>query len=434
MDEHEKIELRSQEVQEIIGHIPHWVIRYGITSIFFVILSLLLMACIIKYPDIVYSRVTLTTFPPPISIIARSAGEIKLLVLDNDRVKKGQVLGYLKNTTDLEAVQYLSMKLEQLNLGSNQTDSILNSDYFDKNLRLGELQVYYNSLLKSIEDIKAFSRFQIDSIQIASLNNQIVSLHKINEKINIKKQIYLNDESITRRKFLLDSMLVNEKVFASLELDNSKRILFQSQLALEEINSSLINNNIQAEQLSNQIKQVTNSNFQLKSALHISLQNSLKQLESILSEWKQKYLLISQYNGTATFANLWTDNQFVNNNQEIMKIVPDVGPENIMVQAMVLISGSGKLEIGQQVNIKVDNYPYNEFGMLVGKIKSISLVPINNVYTVYVVLSDGLLTTQNKHLEFKQEMQGNAEIITRDMRLIERIFNNIRSLIDTASR
>ena len=36
----DKIELRSEEVQEILGRPPHWMISYGITVIFIVILAI----------------------------------------------------------------------------------------------------------------------------------------------------------------------------------------------------------------------------------------------------------------------------------------------------------------------------------------------------------------------------------------------------------
>ena len=51
----------------------------------------------------------------------------------------------------------------------------------------------------------------------------------------------------------------------------------------------------------------------------------------------------------------------------------------------------------------------------------------NNLFYVDVELPGGLASTHGKRIAFVQEMQGNAEIVTEDLRLIERIFYQIRA-------
>jgi hypothetical protein len=93
------------------------------------------------------------------------------------------------------------------------------------------------------------------------------------------------------------------------------------------------------------------------------------------------------------------------------------------------VQNSGKVKIGQQVSIRLDNYPYQEFGMLAGVVQSISLVPRNASYAIEVQLPHDLRTSFNTRLDFKQEMQGSAEIITEELRLLERIFYQIRRVL-----
>ncbi len=83
----------------------------------------------------------------------------------------------------------------------------------------------------------------------------------------------------------------------------------------------------------------------------------------------------------------------------------------------------GKLKIGQDVNIRLSGFPDNEYGIVKGAVKEISLLPSNDgAYLLDVSLSEKLITTYNIEIDFKQEMQGIAEIITEDLRLIKRIF------------
>ena len=91
---------------------------------------------------------------------------------------------------------------------------------------------------------------------------------------------------------------------------------------------------------------------------------------------------------------------------------------------------SGKIKTGQTVNIKLENYPDTEFGVLKGKVKNISLIQDQEgFYRIDVELPQKLITSYNKEIEFKQEMVGVAEIITEDLRLIERFFYQFKNVL-----
>ncbi len=102
-----------------------------------------------------------------------------------------------------------------------------------------------------------------------------------------------------------------------------------------------------------------------------------------------------------------------------------------MGRAEVPIMGAGKVAPGQKVNIKLDNFPHLEYGLLEGKVVNISKVPVTtekgSYYTVEVDLVNDMITNYNKELLFSQEMQGNAEIITKDRRMIQRLIEPLVS-------
>jgi hypothetical protein len=90
---------------------------------------------------------------------------------------------------------------------------------------------------------------------------------------------------------------------------------------------------------------------------------------------------------------------------------------------------SGKVKPGQKVNIKLSGYPYLEYGMVRGVIKSKSLVASRDAYIIEIDLPDGLTTLYGIKLDFAQNMQGTAEIITEDLRLLQKIVNPFRYMI-----
>ena len=90
---------------------------------------------------------------------------------------------------------------------------------------------------------------------------------------------------------------------------------------------------------------------------------------------------------------------------------------------------SGKVRTGQKVNIKLTGYPYLEYGMVRGVITSKSLVPAGDSYIIEITLPDGLRTLYGNDLEFTQNMQGTAEILTDSLRLLQKVVNPFRYLV-----
>jgi HlyD family secretion protein len=90
---------------------------------------------------------------------------------------------------------------------------------------------------------------------------------------------------------------------------------------------------------------------------------------------------------------------------------------------------SGKVKTGLLVNIKLSGYPYLEYGMVRGIVKSKSMVATGDAYVIEIELPDGLTTLYGRTLDFTQNMQGTAEIITENIRLLQKIVNPFRYMV-----
>ena len=74
-----------------------------------------------------------------------------------------------------------------------------------------------------------------------------------------------------------------------------------------------------------------------------------------------------------------------------------------------------------------------EYGILKGEISRISSVPEHDQdggisYSVEVIFPNGLVSTYGQQFPLIQDMDGKAEIITQDMRLIQQLLSPIKSL------
>ena len=427
-EEKDKIELRSEEVQEILGRPSRWILRWGITLLFFVVLLLFVGSWFFKYPDIIVSEITVTTENVPANLVAKSSGKITgLYAKDNELVKKEQMIAVIENSALTSDVISLKEMIKAFD-NENWLDTSLLIKISKTSLVLGEIESSFSSFRSKLEDYIKFSERDYSGKKIASLEKQINFYKGL--VLQMQRQVILQNEdlSIANGQFLRDSLLHVQKVLSDADYEISKKNQLQKKFSNESAKTSLTNSQIQYSQLEQQLQELGLDRSAKTEEYELSLKQLLSSLKASIAQWEQNYVLISPVEGKLTFSRVWSIHQNVTAGELVVTIIPATQGEMIGILKLP-IQGSGKVKIGQKVNIKFQNYPYMEFGMVLGKIKKVSLVPNDKNYLVEVVFPNGLVSNYGKKLAFLPEMTGSAEIITEDLRLIERFFNPIKALI-----
>lgn len=110
-----QIEIRTEEINEILGKAPNSIIRWGITVILIVISALLIGSWFFKYPDFVTSSIEITTETPPAEIVAKASGKIEhLFVRDKDVVQEDDYLAIIENPAEYDHVVKLQLFADTL--------------------------------------------------------------------------------------------------------------------------------------------------------------------------------------------------------------------------------------------------------------------------------------------------------------------------------
>lgn len=423
------VEIRSEEVQEILSDVPAWIIRWGITVFFSIIFAFLILSIFIKYPSTVSARVIITTQVPPTNVIARASGRLTLFINDQQLVEANDMLGVIVNTATTEDVFELIKLIEDFKSddSSSNFDSI-HGILLDQNLNLGELQKPFLDFQISLRNFKIFQDLKAYDHRLKSFNQMVEDYNRLHKQLEMQSSIYKEKFALSMERFKTDSLLYIQKAISELDFNRARSILLEDHRSLESVNSDVINNTIQISQLKERISDLSFDYSREEFTLRSNISDNLEQLEAEINNWKQRYLLQSPIGGKVSFSNYRSNNQFINVGDLAMTVIPNT--QNIFGQVFMPVAGSGKVSSGQRVNLKFDNYPAREFGIVTGKIESISLIPREDVYTVRITLPNGLTTSYGKQLNFKQEMVGSAEIITEDLKLIQRIFNQFRTLVD----
>jgi multidrug resistance efflux pump len=155
-----------------------------------------------------------------------------------------------------------------------------------------------------------------------------------------------------------------------------------------------------------------------------NLVQSINSLKSEIEAWKQRYIAIAPMTGKVNFLTNLQENQTLKTGQELLYILPD--GSGYYGEMMLGQYNFGKVKKGQEVIVKFQSYPFQEFGTVKGRIEHISDIPKDTTYLVKVTFPNGLVTNADKKLPFRNGMTASGEVITENLRLIEKFFYDIR--------
>lgn len=423
--EEDKIELRSEEFQDILGSVPHWILRRGITILAVVVVVLVAGSAMFKYPDVIGAEITLTGMTPPANIMAKASGKLEeLLVADNQIVAENEWLAIIENPASTEDVVYLRLFIESLDI--DKVASLPRKD-----LTLGNLQSLYSAFYNQLNDYIVFERTNYYPSKIAMAAERIEQNKKQFSNLVYQSKLIEKQFSLSRRQFERDSTIHAMEMSSPHEFEAAQSQYLQACMSLESNRASLDNMQMQIGQMEESLYDLEQQYEERKNAFTNQLLGHISQLKSEINAWEMNYVLSSPIAGKVSFTKYWVKNQNIAGGEEAFTVVPVEEPQ-LIGKASLPVARSGKVRVGQKVNIRFENFPDAEFGLIKGIVKNISLVPTQTQnaysYTVEVLFPEGLRTTYGKDLPFLPQMKGQADIITDDITLLQRFIMPLRKI------
>ncbi len=417
----------SESVQEIINYSPPWVVRKGTMyfSLFFFLLFGLTF--FVSYPDIIKGTMKLTSADAPKSVVPKMNGKlVKLFVKENELVQQNQTLAYLESTANHDEILRLSAKLDtiQKNVQKGYFSSL---NVISKNnyANLGELQPDYQRFEQTLTQLQSMTSNGFYEQKKGLLNDEISDLNFMSNKLSEQRDIYAKDYELGKAEFAKRQRLARQGAIASSELSEAESRLLSKQIPMKQTEAQIINN--QAEQNSKQkeLLELDKNLFEQKN----NASESLRTLISAINAWKQKYIIVAPVSGKVIFQTTIQENQTINLDQELFYIGSSNNSKNIG-EVNIPQDNFGKIKIGQKVIIRFNSFASEEYGTVAGEVIYISQIPAkDNTYLVKIGLSNGLNTTYNKKITFRNGMLANIDIITEDRSLADKILYQFRKAL-----
>lgn len=428
----DELKIRQEYNDHMYNYRPSWIIRWGIT-VFFVILVLIIIGSgFVKYPDIVHGVAHVTTLNPPIVMRAKTTGRIEDIFIKQDQfVQKGEPLAILESSSNWNDIAIVDQTL-------NKIDSIIKNENWNrlieikelpKHLSLGNLQSQYTQLVQVYSQLYSILSSGIYENTKKSLENKVEGTKKLISEGYDKLKLLNEQVIIIKKDIERDSLLHLRGMISDANYEQSKRVLLQAKTAIIDTKITIHNLEIANQQTNDENKGLKLNHSEDILKIKTLLYQNIELMKSQIENWKQTYTFISPENGHINLSSFWSIGQTVRSGEGLLTLIPKK-ETSIKVRVLVPILSSGKIKKGQRVNIKLSNYPYQEYGFLIGKVNHVSKIPSDSIYSVDITLKDGLITSYKKTLPNTLELHGQAEIITNDISLLMRFFNPLRAIFD----
>lgn len=416
----------GNEIEEIISKQPPFIVRWGTVYFFFLLVLVGIISWCIQYPDIVVASARLNSVNAPKAVITRTEGKlVKIVATENEPVQQGQVLAYMESIANPASVQQISQQIDSIDwlIGQSRTDEIIKyfPGYNNQELlnNLGELQTPYQTFIQSFITFKDFLRNGFFLKKKNMLLTDMLNIQKLDVILANQKTLLVQDVALSNETFDANKSLATDKVISALDYRNEKSKLIAKQLSLPQINSAIVSNESQQNEKRKEISELENQVLVQKNTFVQALQT----MKSHVQLWEFKYLLKAPVDGVISFAGFFQENQEIKPGQPLFYVQP--ANTTYFVEMLVPQYNFGKIKPGQKVLLKFQAYPFEQFGSVTGRIDYINQTTSDSGYLVKVGLANGLSTNQSKTLQYHNGLLAQADIITQDMRLLERFYYNL---------
>lgn len=421
---------RNEEISDIIDRMPT---RFGKHIAIAVVLFALIitgLGWIIQYPDVVTGQVTINSDASPVTLVAGSSGKIHLNgIRPRDAVREGDYLAILQNAANTADVRRVARLLGGFNPNAPVSEW---ADTLPEKLSLGELNLKYFTFLSAVKTLSDYQKDNTYEQQIKSLEEYIHWQRLLLEQTaadtaTTLAKLNMLDKWLKRQNRLYGKDMIPEK-----EYDDMRTSRLNAYAEDRQLHRSLTSLHAQIAEAEGSLNLLRTQKAENERNMHLDLLSAYSDLLDNIKTWEEKYVFKAPMDGQVEFLQFFGENQYLQAGEEVFSVVPSRNA--IFGQMLLPAAGAGKVKTDSPVIIKLDNYPYLEYGTIDGRVSSISLVTKNEemagshvaTYLITIELPQGLTTNYGQTLDFKHEIQGTAEIVANDRRLIERLFDNLK--------
>ena len=270
--------------------------------------------------------------------------------------------------------------------------------------------------LRSLEKEGAISReFIFQAEQAVREADQRLTASKLQEMTNADEQRFQADQGLRDLKAQI-TQNQGDLLRAITEIQQA-----QAELVAQEAEARRIQ--LEASQKIQQLEvEITQLQAKISEATH--------SLNIAKTKLQDKHLR-APIRGTVLSLNLKNEGEVVEPGQTLAEIAPDNVP--LVVSAVLPNQEAGFVKPGMPVQVKLDAYPYQDYGIIPGQVTQISAdsetdEQLGEIYRLEVKLEQDGISKNQQVIPFKAGQTVSADIIIRNRRIIDVLLDPIKQI------
>ncbi len=205
-----------------------------------------------------------------------------------------------------------------------------------------------------------------------------------------------------------------------------KQALVEIQSLQAQLSQKIAESNIDRLEAQQKIQQLEVEKTQLRT----QISDTQNQLNRARAQLVQKFLY-APVDGIVSSLNIRNVGEVVQQGQTVAEVAPKTAP--LVLSASLPNSEAGFIKPGMPVQVKLDAFPYQDFGIVSGKVTSISPDAKQDekqgaVYKVEVALDRNYITANQQTIQFKAGQTATADIIIRRRRIADVLLDPLKQL------
>lgn len=416
--------ISCDEVREIVTAVPSWIVRWGTISIFMILGGIVIGSSFISYPDVIKTSLRINSTNSPKALLSPRAGKLKkILATEGQIVEPGQPLAYLESTANHSDVLALHKWLKELQSAARIKE--LNLTSLPMNLALGELQASFQTFYAQYLQYLSTRNDGYYVNKLAFLTKDLDDIKRLREQIFKQKKIQEQEYSNQEGEYRAYQKLYKNNVISKNEFIQQQNKYLSSQYPLQQTETALLNN-------------LTNYNAKDKELLDLrhtitdeqgKFTQSLNKCLTDIDSWLLQNVVSATIGGKLTFGGILQPNQYLSLNQEVFIINP--GNTDFFGEVQIPQYNMGKVRLGERALVKLHSYPFEQYGMINGKLSYISDVAYrDSVFIAKISFEKVPKIGDDYRFILKNGMLADAEIITEESSLLQRVFRNFIKIVN----
>lgn len=425
MEKQNPKEVFSEGVNDILSKMPPSLITWGTTFIFIILTLVIVFSFIIKYPELIEGEVIVTSIDAPVKLSSNQSRQIKTIYVENQSiVDVGDVLLEFQSTTSLDEIKLLSRTIE--NIESDLGNDNFKYDYSIESIAIGDKSPYLSQLKRTLVELSTHVELKEAKRKTELIEKKIA--YKQEYSLLLKRLVNSVEERTVEEDeiFKIQKKLYEDKVISKTQFMSEKIIYLSKREQIDEFNKALIQNDMSIHEDIVEIDNIVISDRIKVSDMRNSILEILDNLKSFQQEWYQNNTIISPKAGKVNYMRNFYGDEYVVAG-DLLFSINNVNSDPVAYCYLPIV-GYGRVHEGQKARIKLNNYPFEEFGYLEGTVHLVSETPNEDFYLTVITLDNGGMTHIYKNLNLISETKGLAEIVTTEMRLIDRLFFSLKKL------